>query len=56
VVFIAANEYFVANFGDTELNIVAMGALLVAVLMFFPEGIVGTLKNNNRLPRFLDWD
>jgi branched-chain amino acid transport system permease protein len=56
VVFIAANEYFVARFGDTELNIVAMGVLLVVVLMFFPEGIVGTLKRNKRLPRFLDWD
>jgi branched-chain amino acid transport system permease protein len=56
VVFIAANEYFVANYGDTELNIVAMGVLLVVVLMFFPEGIVGTLKKTGRLPRFLDWD
>lgn len=56
LVFIAANEYFVANYGDTELNIVAMGVLLVVVLMFFPEGIVGTLKKTGRLPRFLDWD
>jgi len=56
VLFISANEYFVANFGDTELNIVAMGALLVVVLMFFPEGIVGTLRRTGRLPRFLDWD
>jgi branched-chain amino acid transport system permease protein len=56
LVFIAANEYFVANYGDTELNIVAMGVLLVIVLMFFPEGIVGTLKKTGRLPRFLDWD
>ena len=56
VVFIAANEFFVAQFGATELNIVATGLMLVIVLMFFPEGIVGTLKKKGRLPKMLDWD
>ena len=56
VVFIAANEFFVAQFGATELNIVATGLMLVLVLMFFPEGIVGTLKKKGRLPKMLDWD
>lgn len=55
-VFIAANEFFVSRFGATELNIVATGLALLMVLLFFPEGIVGTLKRNGRLPRFLDWD
>jgi branched-chain amino acid transport system permease protein len=55
-VFVIGNEFFVAQLGATELNIVATGAALVAVLLFFPEGIVGTLKKNGRLPRMLDWD
>ena len=55
-VFIVANEFFVAQFGATELNIVATGLMLVAVLLFFPEGIVGTLRKTGRLPRMLDWD
>ena len=25
------------------------------VLLYFPEGIVGTLKSRKRLPAFLDW-
>ncbi|KAB2872914.1 MAG: branched-chain amino acid ABC transporter permease [Bauldia sp.] len=56
VVFIVANEFFVAQFGATELNIVATGLMLVLVLLFFPEGIVGTLKKTGRLPKLLDWD
>jgi branched-chain amino acid transport system permease protein len=56
VVFIVVNEFFVSQFGATELNIVAVGVMLLVVLMFFPEGIVGTLKKNGRLPRMLDWD
>ncbi len=55
-VFIIVNEFFVAKLGSTELNIVATGLLLVGVLVFFPEGIIGTLKRNGRLPRMLDWD
>jgi branched-chain amino acid transport system permease protein len=56
VVFIVANEFFVSQFGATELNIAATGLMLIVVLVFFPEGIVGTLKKNGRLPRMLDWD
>ena len=55
-VFIIVNEFFVAQLGATELNIVATGLLLVLVLVFFPEGIVGSLKKSGRLPRMLDWD
>ena len=55
-VFIIVNEFFVAKLGSSELNIVATGFLLVGVLIFFPEGIIGTLKRNGKLPRMLDWD
>ncbi len=54
--FIAINEYFVAEFGSSELNIAATGFLLILVLLFFPKGIVGTLKERGRLPAVLDWD
>ncbi len=54
--FIAANEFFVSHFGTSELNIAATGLLLILMLLFFPDGIVGTLKRTGRLPRALDWD
>ncbi len=54
--FIAANEFFVSHFGASELNIAATGLLLILMLLFFPDGIVGTLKRTGRLPRALDWD
>ena len=56
VLFIAINEFFVSQLGFTELNIVATGLLLALVLIFFPRGIVGTLKENGKLPAVLDWD
>jgi branched-chain amino acid transport system permease protein len=56
VLFIAVNEFFVSRFGASELNIAATGLLLILALMFFPEGIIGTLKQKGRLPRALDWD
>jgi branched-chain amino acid transport system permease protein len=56
VVFITANEFFVSKFGASELNIAATGLLLILALVFFPDGIVGTLKNKGRLPKALDWD
>jgi branched-chain amino acid transport system permease protein len=56
IVFIVANEFFVTHLGATALNIVATGLMLVVVLMFFPEGIIGTLRKNGHLPKMLDWD
>jgi branched-chain amino acid transport system permease protein len=56
IVFIAANEFFVSRFGASELNIAATGLLLILALLFFPAGIVGTLKHKGRLPKALDWD
>jgi branched-chain amino acid transport system permease protein len=56
IVFVAANEFFVAKLGSSELNIAATGLLLILVLLFFPDGIIGTLKHKGRLPKALDWD
>jgi branched-chain amino acid transport system permease protein len=55
VLLVCADELVVAKLGSTELNVAAKGALLLVVLMAFPEGIVGTLKARHRLPRALDW-
>ncbi len=54
-IMIAVNEFVVAKLGATELNIVVTGLILILVLLYFPEGIVGTLKAKNLLPSFLDW-
>lgn len=50
------DEASVTIFGGSELNLVITGALLVVTLLFFPMGIVGTLREHNRLPAWLDWD
>jgi branched-chain amino acid transport system permease protein len=55
ILLIGADELLVAKLGSTELNIAAKGAMMLVVLMFFPDGIVGTLKARGRLPRVLDW-
>lgn len=56
VTVVLVNEFFLSNFGGTELNIFGTGLLLLLVLMFFPDGIVGSLRKMKRLPAFLDWD
>jgi len=56
IIFIAINECFRTYLGFTELNIFATGLLMVLVLLFFPQGIVGTLKEHGKLPQILDWD
>lgn len=56
VLIYAINETSLVVFGATEFNIVIQGALLVGVLLFFPLGVVGTLRKTNRLPAFLNWD
>lgn len=56
ILFIAIDEFFVAQLGFTELNIVATGLLMALVLLFFPAGVVGTLKEYGKLPKILDWD
>ena len=56
VLIMTINEFSLIQFGASEINIVIAGALLVAVLLFFPLGIVGTLRSRSWLPAFLDWD
>ena len=56
ILFIGINEFIVAQLGSTELNIVVTGALLAVILLFFPAGIIGSLKERGKLPAILDWD
>jgi branched-chain amino acid transport system permease protein len=56
VLIIGVNEFSVRQFGESELNIVFTGLILVLALLFFPQGIVGSLRKSGRLPAFLDWD
>lgn len=56
VLLVALNEISVSQFGSNELNIVVTGVIMLVVLLFFPQGIVGTLRDRGRLPGFLDWD
>ena len=55
-IMLAINEFVVSKLGATELNIVVTGLILIFVLLFFPDGIVGSLRNKGSLPTFLDWD
>ncbi|MPZ53437.1 MAG: branched-chain amino acid ABC transporter permease [Acidimicrobiia bacterium] len=56
ILLVVVNEVSVARFGSSELNIVVTGGILLIVLVFFPLGIVGSLRQRRRLPAFLDWD
>lgn len=56
VLIVIFNEVFVATMGSSEFNILGTGAVMAAVLLFFPLGIVGTLAKSGRLPRVLNWD
>ena len=56
ILLIAFNEAVVAYFGATQINILGTGVLMLLVLLYFPNGVVGSLARAGRLPRFLDWD
>ncbi|MFP4373608.1 MAG: branched-chain amino acid ABC transporter permease [Spirochaetaceae bacterium] len=56
LIIVMVNEFFVSSLGSTALNIVFTGTVLILTLVFFPRGVVGTLKEHNRLPGFLDWE
>jgi len=56
IFLVIINEFSVVQFGSSELNIVVTGVILILVLLFFPLGIVGSLRESGRLPTFLDWD
>lgn len=53
---VAFNEIAVSKLGGSEINLAVTGILLILVLLAFPLGIVGTLREKGRLPRVLDWD
>ena len=55
ILLVATDELAVAKLGSNELNLAAKGAAMIAILLAFPDGIVGTLKARGRLPRILDW-
>jgi hypothetical protein len=42
--------------GGVRSNILGTGLIMVLTLMYFPNGIVGTLAQKRKLPRFLNWD
>jgi branched-chain amino acid transport system permease protein len=56
ILLVGINEFMVAQFGSTALNIVATGVLMIVVLLFFPGGIIGTLHERGWLPSFLNWE
>ena len=56
IILIAVNEFFLSQFGGSELNIVGTGAIMLIALLFFPTGIVGSLRKAGKLPKILDWD
>ena len=55
VLLIAFNEFFVSQFGASEINLLGTGVIMLLALIYFPNGIVGTLKKAGKLPRILDW-
>jgi branched-chain amino acid transport system permease protein len=56
IILIVVNEFFVSEFGSSELNIVGTALIMLVVLLFFPLGIVGSLRKAGKLPKILDWD
>lgn len=56
ILLIAFNEFFVSQFGGSEINLLGTGMIMLFALIFFPNGLVGTLRRMDKLPSFLDWD
>lgn len=56
ILILALDEFFVTNFGNTPMNIAGTGFVMLLVLLFLPEGIVGSLRRHGKLPSILDWD
>lgn len=56
VFMVTLNELSVTYFGTSELNLVITGGVMVLALLFFPLGLVGTLRERRRVPAWLDWD
>jgi branched-chain amino acid transport system permease protein len=56
VFIVILDEVIRSQFGSSEFNIAITGIILLIMILFFPEGIVGTLRRRGQLPRILDWD
>lgn len=56
VLMILLTEFSLIYLGSNELNIAFSGLVLVCLALFFPQGIIGTLRKYNKLPQILDWD
>lgn len=56
VVMVAITEFTTTFFGSSAINLAITGVLLVLVLLLFPSGIVGSLRQRKKLPSILDWD
>jgi branched-chain amino acid transport system permease protein len=56
VIIILVEEMSNRLLGSSELNIALIGTVLASVLIFFPDGLVGSLRNAGKLPAILDWD
>jgi len=50
------SETDLATFSSSEISILVTGMIMLLVLLFFLNGLVGTLVKKSRLPRVLDWD
>ncbi len=55
ILLIAFNEFFVSQFGASQINILGTGVVMLLALMFYPNGVVGTLEKKGKLPRILNW-
>lgn len=56
IFMVLLNEFSITYFGASELNLAITGGVMVLALLFFPLGLVGTLREKGRLPAWLDWD
>jgi branched-chain amino acid transport system permease protein len=56
VLLVAFNELFASRFGASHINIPGTGIIMILALVFFPNGIVGTLARMGKLPRAFDRD
>lgn len=56
IFMVGLNELSVTYFGASELNLTITGVVMIIALLFFPLGLVGTLRERGKLPGFLNWD
>jgi len=53
---ILLNELSITYLGASEINLAFNGMIMILAILFFPLGLVGTLRSMNKLPAWLDWD